>query len=139
MTTIALLLLLIIAMPSIARAQDAPRFDIKPIAAVAGGVVFDTVSTHRFTGNGSGCVERTARFTQAPYSPAHPNFRRMWTFDAIGIGSAVALNVLAHRARVRAPQSKGAKVFSVVVKSYSYGGGAWRAARGVRNVAHCGW
>lgn len=138
MKTIALLLLIIIV-PSIARAQDALRFDIKPIVAVAGGVMFDTVSTHRFIGNGSGCVERTALFTQAPYSPAQPNFRRMWAFDAIGVGGAVALNVIAHRARVRAPQSKGAKVFSAVVKSYSYAGGAWRASRGARNVALCGW
>ena len=135
-TTIVLLLLIV---PSIARAQDAPRFDIKPIAAVAGGVVFDTFSTHRFIGNGSGCVERTELFTQAPYSPAQPNFRRIWSLNAIGIGSAVAANVIAHRERVRAPQSKSVKVFSAVVKSYSYVGGAWRASRGVRNVSLCGW
>lgn len=133
MKTIPILVML--ALPALAFAQ-APRFDIKPVAAAAIGVTLDTGSTHLAIPNG--CVETTALFTQAPYSPSRPNFKKMWRMDAIGVGGVLAMNLGAHVLRRQHPRSTPIKALSFVVKSASYSAGAWRGYHGARNLARCG-
>ena len=120
-------------------AQEAPQFDWKPIVAAAAGASFDTISTHRFTSNGSGCVEGTEVFTRPPFTPAQPDFRRMWTYNAIGIAGVATVNGLAHVVRKRHPNAGAAKALSWLAKGYAYGLGSWRGFAGARNVRECGW
>lgn len=115
------------------------RFDWKPLTVAAAGIAVDTLSTHRFIHNGSGCVERTARYTGTPYSPEHPNFRQMWTDNAVELGVLAFAHYVLHLSRSRDPESRVARFNSRVLKIESYAVGVWRTSRGVRNVSLCGW
>lgn len=119
--------------------SDRVTFDWKPIIVAAGGASADAISTHRFIGNGSGCVEATARYTQPPYTPAQPNFRAMWTDNAISIGAVGLAMWLTHLDQVRHPESKSARWRARLLKAGAYAAGSWRASRAVRNVSLCGW
>jgi len=122
-------LMLVVALAliaSTARATEVQRrFDWTPLLAATAGQSADVISTHRFLGNGSGCVEGNAR-----YGP-QPTTGRLMADKAIPLALTATLVVVAG-------QPHAPRWVRWTARIVGYGGGAIGATSALRNVRLCG-
>lgn len=114
-----------------AQDRDRNRIDLASVSVAVVGQLADRFTTDRFLVNGSGCAERNARYTSAPFTPFAPDTAKMWRDKAIVVGGVVALQLLTERS--------SNKYVRAVGRGVAYGAGVRAGASAVRNVKLCGW